>query len=328
MHPLNVCCTAGQQEPWWVWLFPAALVLGLVIRIIWVWRHGGFRTTEDASQDTSVSGEPTYPETWERATGAYSRDIVRPIDVPRPESVEEVSRWAGHQGFRRTELVYAPVFWVVLPLAAIGLLIHQAITDPTGANVSITIDGESVDSWPAWLLWLFWGGAGIWLLVAIGVLLLRLSVLSDLQSENEWAYEHGAAHSLHRTSVDYDDGEAGGWPTYIALDHRLDDQKAARIHDAFEQWLSSVGLPPSGSDPISSATLFGAQAKGGYFILHLPVSETAGVTTRYRWMLIAEPREGEGELIVIPVPVNKQLQRIRAKLQRKTRRRGAVERQP
>lgn len=323
MHPLIwTCCTAGQEEPWWMWLVPAALVLGLVIRVVWVWRHGGFRDAEETSQDGDGPEEPINAEVWARAMAVHSPRFVRPIDVPRPESVEEVSVWAGHQGFRRTELLYAPAFWVLLPLAAIGFLIHQTITDPTGANVNITIGGESVDSWPAWLIWLFWIGAAVWLLVAIGVLLLRLSVLSDLHSENEWAYEHGVAHSLHRTSVDYDDGEVGGWPTYIALDHGLDDKKAARIHEAFEQWLALAGLPPSGSNPISSTRLFGEHAKGGYFILHLPVSETAGVTSQYRWMLIAEPREDDGEMIVIPVPVKRQLQKIRAKLRRRATRRG------
>lgn len=266
--------------------------------------------------------EPSHPEAWARATEARSPRIVRPVDVPRPESAEEVAIWAGSEGFRRTELVYAPVFWVLLPLAAIGFLIHQTITDPTGANVNITIGGESVDSWPTWLLWLFWGGAGIWLLVAIGVLVLRLSVMSDLPAENSRIYEHGIAHSLHRTTVDYDNGEVGGWPTYIALDHRLDVQKAARIHEAFEQWLSLAGLPPSGSEPISSARLFGAHAKGGYFILHLPVSETAGVTTRHRWMLITEPRDGEDDLLVTPVPEEKQLQKMRAKARQKAARRA------
>lgn len=248
--------------------------------------------------------------------------VDRPCDVPRPESVEEVARWAGSEDLRRVELVYAPAFWVLLPLTAIAFLTHQAITDPTGAGWSITINGESHDSWPGWVPWLAWIGVSVWLLIAVGVLLLRLSVLRDLRAENEWIFEHGVAHSIHRASVDYDDGEAR-WATYIALDHRLDDRQAATIYAAFEQWLSPAGLPPSGSKPISSEVLFGAQAKGGYFILHLPVSMAAGDTTEHEWMLITEPQDDESDVVVTPVPTPKKLVKIRRKLHRKAARRNA-----
>ncbi|ASO21775.1 hypothetical protein FHR81_003424 [Actinoalloteichus hoggarensis] len=209
-------------------------------------------------------------------------------------------------------------------LAGTAFLIHQTITDPTGTSWNITIDGESHDSWPTWVPWLAWIGVSVWLLIAVGVLLLRLSVLRDLHSENAWIYEHGVAHSIHRASVDHDDGEAG-WATYIALDHRLDDHHAARIHDAFEQWLSPARMPPSGSGPLSSATLFGPQAAGGYFLVRLPVSTIAGDTTEHRWMLVTAPRDGEGDVIVTPVPVPKKLTRIRATLRRKAARRSRHE---
>lgn len=305
--------------PWWAWLFLVALVLGLVVRIIWVWRHGGFLQADASAQTATEPDAPTYPEAWARAGEARSPAFVRPIDVPRPESVEEVSAWAGSEDSRRTELVYAPVFWVVLPLAALVFLIWGSITDPGDGWTGNIFDDH--DSGQPWNFWLVWVGVGIWLLIAVGVLALRLSVLPVLRAENQWIYEHGIAHSIHRASVDYDDGEASGWPTYIALDRRLDDQQAARIHEAFEQWLSQAGLPPSGSDPISSTTLFGAQARGGYFFLHLPVSQTAGVTTEHRWMLIPEPRHGEGDIIVTPVPVTKQLRKIRARLRRRIEKR-------
>ncbi|WP_396911138.1 hypothetical protein [Mycolicibacterium sp.] len=266
-----------------------------------------------------TSGE--QPEVWASTLALKPARLDRPRDVPTPKSVDEVTRWAGSENLRSTELVYAPVFWVLLPLAAIGFLIHQTITDPTGTGWSITINGESRDSWPAWVPWLAWIGVSVWLLIAVGVLLLRLSVLRDLRAENEWNFEHGVAHSIHRASVDYDDGEAS-WATYIALDHRLDDPQAATIHGAFEQWLSQAGLPPSGSKPISSATLFGMQARGGYFILHLPVSTTAGETTEHKWLLITEPHENESDVIVTPVPVSKRLQKIRRKLHRKAERRS------
>ncbi len=262
------------------------------------------------------------PQIWASASESMPTTPDRPRDVPRPESVDEVSRWAGSEDLRRTELVYAPVFWVLLPLAVIGFLIYQMITDPTGAGWSITANGASRDTWLAWVPWLAWIGVTVWLLTAIGVLLLRLSALGDLRAENEWIFEQGVAHSIHRACIDYDDGEAR-WATYIALDYRLDDQRAARIHAAFELWLFQAGLPPSGSKPISSTTLFGEQAQGGYFILHLPVSTTAGETTAHKWLLITQPQDDERDVIVTPVPIPKKLAKIRCTLHRKAARRSA-----
>jgi hypothetical protein len=245
--------------------------------------------------------------------------VGRPANVPTPNSVAEVAAWSRSEGFRRTELIYAPIFWVVLPLAAFALLIQQTIVDPTGSAVGITIGGEVVDSWPTWLLWIFWGGASVWLIGAVVVLVLRLSVYRELVAENPWIFERGVAYSIHRASVDYDGGETGRWATYITLDWRLDDLQVARIHAAFERWLGTSGLPPSGSGPISSETLFGAQAKGGYFFLHLPVSQTAGDDVKNEWVLITEPRKAGEDLIVTPVPPPKQLQRMRAKVERRAR---------
>lgn len=258
---------------------------------------------------------------WARDPASMPPRLDRPRDAPRAESVDEVARWAGSEDLRRTALVYAPVFWVVLPLAAIAFLIYQTVTDPTGAGWNITVNGESRDSWPDWVPWLAWIGASVWLLIALGELFLRLSVLRNLRAENEWIFEHGVVHSIHRASLDYDDGEAR-WATYIALDHRLDDRQATRIHAAFEEWLSRKGLPPARSNPLSSATLFGAPAEGGYFILHLPVSAIAGTTAEQEWVLITEPREGSDEVTITPVPVPKKLQKIRRKLRRKSGRKG------
>lgn len=319
MYPVNwTCCTATQDPPWWVWLFLVALVLGIVIRIIWVRRHGGFRQTDGSSETTAPEGEPLYPAAWARATDERAPRVRRPRDVPRPESVEEVAMWAGSEDFRRTVLIYAPAFWVLLPLAAIGFLIWGTVTDPgDGWTADLFDDDETGQPWNFWQIWV---GVGIWLLIAMCVLLLRLSALPELRAENRWIYEHGVAYSLHRASVDYDDGEASGWPTYIALDHRLGVNEATRIHEAFEQWLAMAGLPPSGSEPISSTRLFGAHVKGGYFFLHLPVSQTAGDTTKHQWMLITQPRGDETGVIVTPVPPEKQLQRMRARAQQKERR--------
>lgn len=271
------------------------------------------RTVDTSSGSHSAIWASVPASSWPR--------VARPSDAPRPESVGEIAAWSGSEDFRRTQFVYAPVFWVLLPLAALGFLIQQTITDPAGTGWNITINGESRDSWPAWVPWLAWGGVGVWLLIAIGVLVLRLSVLRDLHAENEWVFEHGVAHSIHRASIDDNDGE-GLWATYIALDHRLDDRRAARIYHAFERWLAQGGMPPSGSKPISSATLFGSDAEGGYFILHLPASQTSGEAVQHQWMLITQPRDEEGDVIVTPVPVAKKLVRIRRKLHRRRRRSG------
>ena len=267
------------------------------------------------SSPGAMSG--SHSSIWAHTPTSSRSRLDRPRDVPRPESVEEVAKWAGSEDLRSTELVHAPVFWVFLPLAAFGFLTWGIITDPGGGWTRNLFDGEN--SGQPWNFWLVWVGVGVWLLFAVGVLLLRLSVLRDLRAENEWIFEHGVAHSIHRTSVDFNDGESS-WATYIALDYRLDDQQAAHIHSAFEKWLAQEGLPSSGSKPISSEALFGAEAEGGYFFLHLPVSTIAGETAEHQWLLITKPQESEGEVLVTPVPVPKKRERIRRRLRRKAER--------
>lgn len=267
----------------------------------------------------------SYAEIWERVIAGRPPGVQRPSSVPRPESVDEVAAWAGSEDFRRTVLVTAPVFWVLLPLAALGFLIQQTVTDPTGQGWNKSFFGETVEVWPAWFLWLVWIAVGLWLLVAVCVLALRLGAWRRLDSENQWIYEHGIAHSIHPASVSYDDGEGGTWATHIALDHRLGYRQAARIHEAFEQWLAVTGTPPSGSGPISSETLFGPQAKGGYYFLHLPVSQTGGEPAEHQWVLITESPASDGEardVIVTPVPVPKKREKIRSMLRRRAERRG------
>lgn len=265
--------------------------------------------------------EGTHPEAWTRARTASPKQVQRPRDVPRPESTDEVALWAGSEDLRFTTLVLAPTFWVVLPLLAFGYLIAGTITDPGDGWTGNLFDKEG--SGELWNFWQVWVGVTIWLLIAVAVLLLQLSVHADLRGENEWIFQHSTAHSIHRASVDYDDGEAPGWATYIALDHHLDDALAALIHEAFERWISSVGLPPSGSGPISSELLFGAAARGGYFFLQLPVSQTAGQTTDHRWMLITEPRDSGSELLVTPVPVGHKFRRLRGRARRRSARRSS-----
>ncbi|MFC0673015.1 hypothetical protein [Brachybacterium hainanense] len=258
---------------------------------------------------------------WERVTAGPVPGISRPGPAPRAESVEEVAAWAGSEDFRRTTLVTAPVVWVLLPITALGFLVQQAVTDPTGRGGNASFFGETVHAWPVWFVWLIWIAVGIWLLVSVCVLALRLSVWRDLSRENRWIHERSVAHSIHRASVSYDDGEGGAWATHIALDHRLDDGHAARIHEAFEQWLLENSAPP-GSGPISSEDLFGAAAKGGYYILHMPLPQTAGEPVEHQWLLITEPRAEGGDVLVTPVPVPAKLRRIRATLRRRDERRA------
>lgn len=267
-----------------------------------------------------MSAMPNSADSAWSMAASPRRGLNRPRDVPRPESVEEVARWAGSGDLRSTQLVHAPLFWVALPLVAVSALIWGTTVDP-GEGWTGNLFDDDFDGQP-WNAWVVWVAVGVWLFVAVGVLVLRLSVLNDLRAENEWIFRHGIAYSIHRASADLDDGEATGWPTYIALDHRLDEERAARIHRAFELWLAQSGMPPSGSKPITSTSLFGAHVAGGYFVLHLPVPQTAGVTAEHRWILITETQDAGEDLIMTPVPVPKKLHKIRRRLHQRAARRS------
>lgn len=162
----------------------------------------------------------------------------------------------------RVELIRAPAFWGLLPLAAIAFLISQTVTDLTNSGWSIIMSGESRDTPPGGVSPRVWIGVGAWLLVAAGLLLFRLSLLRYSHVENERNFEHGVAHSIHRSSAGCDDDEERP-ATSIALDHRLDDRHAARLHAAFAAWLARAGQPHSGSKPASSQMLFFTQATSG-----------------------------------------------------------------
>ncbi|MGI8306936.1 hypothetical protein [Saccharopolyspora hattusasensis] len=80
--------------------------------------------------------------------------LDRPREVPRPESVDEVAKWEDPDGLGRTELIYAPTFWVLLPLAALGYLIWGTITDPgDGWTGNLFDDSPSGNLWNYWLIW-------------------------------------------------------------------------------------------------------------------------------------------------------------------------------
>jgi len=260
---------------------------------------------------------------WIAVSAEEPPPIRRPRDVPAPVSADEVGAWANASDMRRTELVRAPIFWVVLPVAALAFLAQQAITDPTGEAWGKQFNGEYVDEWPVWFLWCVWIGAFVWLLSAVAVLVNRRRMMREAGRDDEHVFELGAACSIHRASVDYDDGECTGWPTYIALDHRLPDRHAALVHAAFERWLAREGVPEADPGRIRSESLFGEKAAGGYFFRSLPGIQISGTTTERRWLLVAESRVGGAELLVVPVPVGARFRRIRERALRRAARRGA-----
>ncbi|MGV2983158.1 hypothetical protein ACNPNP_05555 [Microbacterium sp. AGC85] len=314
MHPLNsVCCTSAQEPPWWMWLLVGVTALVVMASIIgWAMavlhdRSAAAFWVRNAVANAGASTDGSYPSAWQNALAVRFRRVGGRSDPPRPESVEEVALWEGI-GSRRVDLIYVPAFKLLLPLVALGYLIRGTLTNPGEGWTGSLFQDDSGDLWAFWEAWI---GVGIWLLTTAGALALRLSAYPDLRVEDQWIFEHGVAHSLHRTSVDYDDSEVGPRPTYIALDHRLDNRTAAQIYEAFEIWLRAGHMPPSGSEPISSTTLFGAQAEGGYFFLHVPFNEFPDGSAQHRWMLITKPRDGEESVIVTTIPARTDFQKVR-----------------
>ncbi|MCQ9386973.1 hypothetical protein NQ038_09175 [Brevibacterium sp. 50QC2O2] len=103
-------------------------------------------------------------------------------------------------------------------------MIWGSIADPRDGWTGTFFPVENNE--PPWNFGLGWAAVTVWLLIMVGVLVVRLSVFRGLRAENRWVFEHGVPYSIHRSSVDYDDGETSGWPTYIALNHRLDGSVA------------------------------------------------------------------------------------------------------
>ncbi len=78
---------SGDDMPWWAWLFPVALVLGLIVRIIWVWRRGGFRQADTPARATAEPGAATYPEVWARAMEGRTPEVASSSDSADPASI-------------------------------------------------------------------------------------------------------------------------------------------------------------------------------------------------------------------------------------------------
>lgn len=270
---------------------------------------------------TSFPGDPRA--VWTRALKDPARPLRRPRKPPRPESVAEVARWEDPDGFGRTELYYAPSFWVFLPLVALGVLIWGIITDPGDGWTGNLFDEDT--SGNPWNFWLVWVAVAIWLLIAIGVLVLRVSLTSAVRADNQWILQHGVPCSIHRSPHLRSGGEGEAWPTLIGIDHRLADEQAARIHRALHDWLSDneVRADLDGGimrdrTVLSSREIFGDQAAGGYYIESSAGLSMASDFDTHEWVLITEPRDPEsGQLSVTTVPREEKLQKIRRKLRAK-----------
>ncbi len=281
-------------------------------------------------QETPATQLPGDPATvWGQAAERPVTDLVRRREVPRPESVEEVAKWEDPDGLGKFELSYAPAIWVLLPLAALGYLVWGTITNAEGHDWAGTVFGESVHG-PPWTLWLVWAGVGTWLLIALGVLVLRASLTSEVRGDNQWIFEHGIPHTIHRSPFTRDGGEGFTSPTLIAIDHRADDAQAARIHQALHAWLSDAAVQEHlthGSlrqprQVVPTQEIFGPDAKGGYYLESAPGFGSSDDFEAHPWALITEPRDKRSEPNVTTVPRGKKLQRIRAKLRRKAARRS------
>lgn len=155
------------------------------------------------------------------------------------------------------------------------------------------------------------------------------NLASEVHKDNQWIFEHGTAHTIHRSPFTRDGGEGFISPTFIAIDHRVDDAQAARIHQALHTWLSDGTVQeqlshrtlrqPQGV--IVAQEIFGPEATGGYYVESVPGFGSAD-DFEAPWVLVTEPRDGQSEPNVTTVPYGKKLRRIRSKLRRRAARRS------
>ena len=239
-----------------------------------------------------------------------ARVVRRTADAPWPESVKEVRLWEDSDSFARTQLIVAPIFWVCLPVAAIGFLWFLTVND-------------SSDAGPDGFFWALWVAAFIWLLVSIGVLVHRLSIRKDDLASHERIYRHGVLCTLHRAPWDRSGGEGDTYPTFIALDHRLDDHGAARIHQALRTWITAVTTIDTSclDEVVPAEQLFGTEAEGGWYLPSISGFGTAEDFAAYQWVLITAPKDSEAaHLMVTTVPQGKVFRRMREKAHRQVER--------
>lgn len=296
------------------------------------------------ASETQWPGDPST--VWAQTLTARVPKLRRPRQVPWAQSIDEIAKWEDPDGFGRTELYHAPIFWVFLPVVALGFLIYGALTNADGIGWTASIFDETVQGGP-WNFWLVWVGVLLWLLVAVGVLVLHVGfVAPEVRKDNAWIYTHGIPCDIHLSPFGWSDGEGGSTPTWIAIDHRVPDEQAERIVCAFQAWLSHEevrGNLEFGSlrehAVIASSEVFGEEAAGGYFVGRIPAFGTAGDLEKYRWVIVTPPRPDEsGDIItrdgsvdagtesgwrharVTTVPAAKELRKFRERLRRKAAR--------
>lgn len=294
-----------------------------------------FVTDADRWQGEVVGHRRSFPGdprgVWMRAHKGPVPSLERSSDVPRPESVDEVAKWDDPDGFGRTELYHAPIFWVCLPLAALGVLIWGTITDPGDGWTGNLFDDDSTGN--LWNYWLVWVAVAVWLLIAIGVLLVRVAVAAEVRRDNQWIYEHGVPWTVHVSPLARSGGEGETWPTFIGIDHRVPDEQAARIHAALRSWLSDAEVqweldsgPLQRRSVIRSEELFGDDVTGGCYIAAVPGFGSTDYFAAHEWVLLTEPRDRDGdrddadEPTVTTVPLPEKRQKIRRKLRAKSAR--------
>jgi hypothetical protein len=299
---------------------------------------------DPVASETQWPGDPST--VWAQALTARVPRLTRPRQVPWAQSIDEIAKWEDPDGFGRTEIYHAPIFWVFLPLVALGFLIYGALTNADGIGWTASVFDETVQGAP-WNFWIFWVGVLLWLLVAVGVLVLHVGfVAPEVRKDNAWIYAHGIPCDIHSSPFDWSDGEGGSTPTWIAIDHRVPDEQADRIVCAFQAWLSHEEVKGNlefGSlrdhAVIASSDVFGEEAAGGYFVGRIPAFGTAGDLEKYRWVIVTPPRLDErGDIItrdgavdagtgsgwrhasVTTVPAAKELRKFRERLRRKAAR--------
>jgi len=268
-----------------------------------------FATADDPFDGEVRGARRSFPADPQRiwAETSHPPPLVRRSGAaPRPESVQEVRLWEDSDSLARTELIAAPIFWVFLPVAAIGLLWFLTVN-------------ESSDSGPGGLFWVPWAAALVWLLVAIGVLVHRLGIRKADLSEHERIYRDGVLCTLHRAPWDLSGGEGESSPTFIAVDQRLDYRAAARIHKALRAWITAVAaMDASCLDEIVAAEqLFGAEARGGWYLPHARGFADGSDVPADQWVLVTPPSDPEDpRTLVTTVPRGKSFRRMRAKARR------------
>ncbi|SDS30051.1 hypothetical protein [Jiangella sp. DSM 45060] len=117
--------------------------------------------------------------------------------------------------------------------------------------------------------------AGV-LLVAAVVVLMRNLRLGDahLRRDHRIFVEHGIVTEAYRTWLNVSSSESPQL-AWVLIDARLPDRQAARLHAAFDGWLTAVGADSdmktrtsgwfrAGSGLVPSEELFGPAATGGF----------------------------------------------------------------